>query len=357
MANGKLTVKTPECNFDTSLETVFVTGGAGYIGSHAILELLECGYDVVAADNFSNSKPEAIERLKRLSSRDFVCYEMDVRCADKLNEVFSKYKIDCVMHFAGLKAVGESVKEPLMYYANNLQSTIAISAAMCRHNVKKIIFSSSASVYSESNPMPLTESSEAGNCLNPYAWTKYMCEQILRDTALANDGWSVVNLRYFNVIGAHESGDIGEDPQGIPNNLMPFIAQTAVGRLDFLSIYGDDYDTPDGTGVRDYIHVTDLVKGHVAAIEYANKHDGTAVFNLGTGKGSSVFEMVKAFEDASGVVINKKIAPRRPGDLPVCYASVEKARKELGWTAAKTICDAARDTWRWQSKNPNGYGA
>lgn len=335
--------------------TIFVTGGAGYIGSHAVLELLECGHNVIVADNFSNSKPEALERVKKISGREFAYYKIDIRDADKLDLVFSSHKVDCVMHFAGLKAVGESVSEPLKYYSNNLESTIALCSAMQRHEVRKMIFSSSASVYCGSNEMPLREDSIVGNCTNPYAQTKLMCEQILKDTAAASKGWSVAILRYFNVIGAHGSGELGEDPQGIPNNLVPYIAQTAVGRREFLSVFGDDYDTPDGTCIRDYIHVADLVKGHVAALEYTNENEGTAIFNLGTGKGSSNLEVIKTFEEASGVIINKKMAPRRPGDWDIAYASPNKAKAQLGWSAEKTVKDAMTDLWQFQSRYPEGY--
>ncbi|MCL2425967.1 MAG: UDP-glucose 4-epimerase GalE [Oscillospiraceae bacterium] len=334
---------------------VFVTGGAGYIGSHTILELLKLEYDVVAVDNFVNSKPEAIKRVKELAGCDFSFYEMNV-CDDwQLDELFTKHKIDCVIHFAGLKAVGESVTKPLEYYENNLNSTMVLCETMKKHNVKNIIFSSSATVYSTENEMPLTERSRIGGCTNPYGWTKFMCEQILRDTANANEGWSVALLRYFNPIGAHESGKIGEDPQNIPNNIMPYIAQVAVGRLPYLSVFGDDYDTPDGTGVRDYIHVVDLARGHVAAIEYLNSHTGANIFNLGTGKGTSVLELVSAFEDATGVEISRKIAPRRPGDIAVCYTSTENTKKELDWETEKTVFQACADTWKWQKNNPHGY--
>ena len=336
--------------------TILVTGGAGYIGSHTILELIAQGYDVVAADNYSNSKPESVSRVKRIAGVDFPFYETDVRDGGSLDGIFSSHGVDCVIHLAGSKAVGESVSEPLKYYANNLDSTIALCRAMQKHNVCRIIFSSSATVYSGDNAMPLTEESAAGNCANPYGWTKYMCEQILRDTAMASADWAVALLRYFNPIGAHDSGMIGEDPQDIPNNLMPFIAQTAVGRRECLSVYGDDYDTPDGTGVRDYVHVVDLAAGHVAAVRYLETHRGVGVFNLGTGKGVSVLELVSAFEKATGVRIPKKTAGRRPGDLPICYASTEKARRELNWEAKKTIEDACADSWRWQSNNPDGYG-
>ena len=334
---------------------IFVTGGASYIGSHTVLELLNLGYDVVAADNFINSKAEVLNRVRRLSGRDFAFYDMDIRDETKLEEVFKAHKFAAVIHLAALKAVGESVEIPLSYYENNLGSTITLCKIMEKYGVTKLIFSSSAAIYSEDNELPLTEDSKVGNCTNPYAWSKYMCEQILKDIAQANGNWSVIMLRYFNVIGADKSGDIGEDPQGIPNNIMPYIAQTAVGRREFLSVFGSDYDTVDGTGVRDYIHVTDVAKGHVASVEYSEKHKGSHIFNLGTGRGSSVLELVKAFEEAAGFPINKKFMDRRPGDLAVCYATSAKAERELNWRAEKTIEDAARDTWRWQSKNPNGY--
>ncbi|MCL2628590.1 MAG: UDP-glucose 4-epimerase GalE [Oscillospiraceae bacterium] len=335
--------------------TIFVTGGAGYIGSHTVLKLLENGYEVIVADNFSNSKPEAVKRIKGLAGRDFLFYEIDVCDGKQLDKVFSENKIDCVIHFAGLKAVGESVEKPLEYYKNNLNSTISLCEAMKKHNVNKFIFSSSATVYSGDNAMPLTENSLTGGCINPYGWTKYMCEQILIDTANANEDWSVALLRYFNPIGAHESGKIGEDPQDIPNNLMPFIAQTAVGKFSHLNVKGTDYDTPDGTCIRDYIHVTDLAEGHVSAVNYLKSHTGVNIFNLGTGKGVSVLELACAFEQATGVEIKRKDAPRRPGDQPVSFASTDKAKKELGWEAKKTLLEACADSWRWQKNNPNGY--
>ena len=335
--------------------TIFVSGGAGYIGSHTILELLKQGYGVVASDNFSNSKPEAVRRVRELAGVDFPFYEMDVRDSGRLERIFGEFDISCVIHFAGAKAVGESVSLPLKYYSNNLDSTIGLCMAMEKFGVKRLIFSSSATVYSGENEMPLTEDSRTGNCLNPYGWTKYMCEQILKDAAYVNKDWSVGLLRYFNPIGAHESGMIGEDPQDIPNNLMPLITQTAVGRLPYLSVYGDDYDTPDGTGIRDYIHVVDLAAGHVSAINYLEKNTGVGIFNLGTGKGVSVLELVSAFELVSGVSIPRKIADRRPGDLPVCYAATEKAKRELNWEAKKTTADACADSWRWQKNNPSGY--
>ena len=328
--------------------TIFVTGGAGYIGSHTILKLLESGYDVIAADNFSNSKPEVIERIKELSARSFQFYEMDIQRITQLDKVFLENKIDCVIHFAGLKAVGESVTMPLEYYSNNLTSTIAVCKVMKKHDVSKIIFSSSATVYNQTAKMPLTEDSPTGGCTNPYGWTKFMCEQILTDAAGANEGWSVALLRYFNPIGAHESGKIGEDPQGSPNNIMPFLAQTAAGKFPHVSIYGDDYDTPDGTGIRDYIHVSDLASGHISAIDYIDKNKGVSIFNLGTGKGVSVLELIRTFEQATEIRINTKIAPRRAGDLSISYAATDKAKKLLGWEAEKTLMDACADTWRWQ---------
>jgi len=334
---------------------IFVTGGAGYIGSHTVLELLKNGYDVIIADNFSNSKPEAIKRIRELAGHNFLFYEMDVCDEKQLEKVFSENKIDCVIHFAGLKAVGESVEKPLEYYKNNLNSTISLCNVMKNHNVKKFIFSSSATVYSGDNKMPLTEDSTTGGCINPYGWTKYMCEQILTDTVKSVPNWSVVLLRYFNPIGAHESGRIGEDPADIPNNLMPFIAQTAVGKQKLLYVKGTDYDTPDGTCIRDYIHVVDLAEGHVTAINYLENHKGISIFNLGTGNGVSVLELISAFEEATGIEIKKENAPRRYGDLPVSFASTEKAKKELGWEAKKTIKEGCADSWNWQKNNPEGY--
>ena len=334
---------------------IFVTGGAGYIGSHTVVELLIQGYDVVIADNFVNSKPEVIKRIKELTGREFMFYEADIRDGSQLDKIFSENDIDFVIHFAGLKAVAESVGMPLEYYDNNLNSTITLCEAMKKHNIRKIIFSSSATVYSQDNQMPLTEDSRTGGCTNPYGWTKFMNEQILTDTVKVNENWSLALLRYFNPIGAHESGRIGEDPQDIPNNVMPYIAQVAVGRLPYLSITGDDYDTPDGTGVRDYIHVVDLAAGHVSAIKYLENHQGVNIFNLGTGKGVSVLELVSAFEAAAGKELPKKTAPRRPGDIATCYASTEKARKDLGWEAKKTLLQGCEDSWRWQKNNPKGY--
>ena len=334
---------------------ILVTGGMGYIGSHTCVELLNRGMDVVVVDNLANSKPEVLNRVQTITGKRPGFYELDVCDEAALSKVFDENAIDCVIHFAGMKAVGESVEIPQRYYANNLGSTLTLCRVMAAHNVKKIIFSSSATVYSGDNEMPLRESSKTGNCTNPYGWTKYMGEQILRDIAFADKGWSVVLLRYFNPIGAHHSGLIGEDPKGVPNNLMPYISQVAVGRREKLSIFGNDYDTHDGTGVRDYIHVVDLAKGHVAAIGYALEHTGAEVFNLGTGTGCSVLDMVKSFERVNGVPVPYVIAPRRPGDLATCYADPAKSSEKLGWAAEKTLDDMCRDTWNWQKKNPNGY--
>ena len=335
--------------------TVLVTGGMGYIGSHTCVELLKQGMDVVIVDNLVNSSAEAGRRVEQITGRGVTFYEIDVRDRERLDEVFRRHDIDCVIHFAGLKAVGESVTMPLEYYDNNLNSTLVLVQTMRAHNVKKIIFSSSATVYSGDNPMPLYETSRTGNCTNPYGWTKYVCEQILRDAVVADPSWSVVLLRYFNPVGAHSSGLIGEDPRGIPNNLMPFISQTAIGRREKLSIFGNDYDTPDGTAIRDYIHVVDLARGHVAAIAYMDGHRGESVFNLGTGQGTSVLQMVRAFERANHLVIPFEYAARRAGDLPVCYACPDKSAELLHWRAEFNIEDMCRDTWNWQTKNPMGY--
>jgi len=334
---------------------ILLAGGAGYIGSHTAVELLNAGYEVVIADNYDNSKPVVIDRIEEITGKSVKAYEVDVKDVDAVDEIFEKETIDAVIHFAGLKAVGESVREPVKYYRNNIDTTLALLEVMKKHDVKNFIFSSSATVYGDPETVPITEATKKGFCTNPYGWTKWMMEQILTDAAAATEGMSVVLLRYFNPIGAHESGRIGEDPQGIPNNLFPFIAQVAVGRRDHLSIFGDDYDTPDGTGVRDYIHVVDLAKGHVAAIAYADNHTGTEIFNLGTGTGYSVLDMVKAFEKVNDIKIPYEIAPRRAGDIAECYADPTKARDVLGWTAEKTLDDMCRDTWNWQKNNPNGY--
>jgi len=333
---------------------ILVTGGAGYIGSHTCVELLKNGYEIVVVDNFANSHPEAIKRVKAISGKNFPFYQLDICDESALNEVCAKHKIDCVIHFAGLKAVGESVAVPLSYYENNLVSTIKLLKVMERHDIRHIIFSSSATVYSAENAMPLTEDSARG-CANPYGWTKYMCEQIISDAIAARENCSAVLLRYFNPIGAHESGLIGEDPQGIPNNLLPYVAQTAAGRRKELSVCGNDYNTVDGTGVRDYIHVTDLATGHVAAIKYCRTHTGAHAFNLGSGQGTSVLEMVHAFENVNDVKVSYRIADRRPGDLATSYADPKKADRLLNWRTEKTLDEALADLWRWQKNNPMGY--
>ena len=336
--------------------TVLVTGGAGYIGSHTCVELLQQDMGVVVVDNLVNSSAKAIERVQQITGKHVDFYQKDVRDREAMHAIFEKHDIDCVIHFAGLKAVGESVAMPLESYDNNLFSTVTLCEVMRDHGVKNIVFSSSATVYSGDNEMPLREASRTGMCTNPYGWTKYMSEQILRDTAKADEDWAIVLLRYFNPIGAHSSGLIGEDPRGIPNNLMPFIAQVAVGRREYLNVFGNDYDTHDGTGVRDYIHVVDLARGHVAAINYMQQHKGESVFNLGTGNGYSVLDMVHAFEKVTGKKVPYRIAPRRPGDLATVYASPDKSAEELGWKAEFDLEDMCRDTWAWQSKNPMGYG-
>ena len=335
---------------------VLVTGGAGYIGSHTCVELLQRDMGVVVVDNLVNSSPRAIERVEQITGKHVDFYVKDVRDREAMNAIFDKHRIDCVIHFAGLKAVGESVAMPLEYYDNNLFSTVTLCEVMRDHGVKNIVFSSSATVYSGDNEMPLREASRTGMCTNPYGWTKYMSEQILRDTAKSDNDWAIVLLRYFNPIGAHSSGLIGEDPRGIPNNLMPFISQVAIGRREYLNVIGDDYDTLDGTGVRDYIHVVDLARGHVAAINYMQQQKGESVFNLGTGNGYSVLDMVHAFEKANGVKVPYQIVGRRPGDLPTCYADPAKSERVLGWKAEKNLEDMCRDSWNWQSKNPMGYG-
>jgi len=334
---------------------ILVTGGMGYIGSHTCVELLNLGMEVVIVDNLANSNPEVLNRVETITGKRPLFYEVDVCDETALSKVFDEHAIDCVIHFAGMKAVGESVAMPERYYTNNLGSTLTLCRVMAQHSVKRIIFSSSATVYSGDNEMPLQETSKTGNCTNPYGWTKYMGEQILRDIAFADKEWSVVLLRYFNPIGAHSSGLIGEDPKGIPNNLMPYISQVAVGRRDHLSVFGNDYDTPDGTGVRDYIHVVDLAKGHVAAISYAMAHSGSEVFNLGTGTGYSVLDMVNAFASVNNVAVPYEIVARRPGDLATCYANPAKSLEKLGWKAEKNLEDMCRDAWNWQEGNPNGY--
>ena len=334
---------------------ILVTGGAGYIGSHTCIELMANGYDVIVVDNLCNSNPKSLDRVEQLAGKKPKFYEGDVRDEALMRKIFAENEISAVIHFAGLKAVGESVAQPWRYYDNNLNSTLVLTKAMEEAGCKRIIFSSSATVYSGDNEMPLRETSRTGNCTNPYGWTKYMTEQILSGMAHADKEWSIVLLRYFNPVGAHASGLIGEDPRGIPNNLMPFISQVAVGRREKLNVFGNDYDTHDGTGVRDYIHVVDLAKGHVAAVKYAVENLGCEVFNLGTGTGYSVLDMVKAFEEANNVKVPYKIVDRRPGDLATCYADPAKSAEVLGWKAEKTLVDMRRDSWRWQSQNPMGY--
>ncbi len=335
---------------------VLVTGGAGYIGSHTCVELLNSGYGVVVIDNLCNSNAKALDRVQELTGKSLRFYEGDVRDEALLTKIFEENEIGCVIHFAGLKAVGESVAKPWEYYDNNLNSTLILTKVMKKAGMKNIIFSSSATVYTADNEMPLRENSRTGGCTNPYGWTKYMTEQILSGLATAEPDWSIVLLRYFNPIGAHESGRIGEDPRGIPNNLMPYITQVAVGRRPELSVYGNDYDTHDGTGVRDYIHVVDLAKGHVAAVRYAEKNSGCEVFNLGTGTGYSVLDMVNTFREVNNVALPYKIVDRRPGDIATCYADPQKSAEVLGWKAEKTLADMCRDSWNWQSNNPMGYG-
>ncbi len=334
---------------------VLLAGGAGYIGSHTCVELINAGHDVIIADNFSNSCPEAVARVEELTNRKIPLYEADVCDKTAVEKIFSENKIDAVIHFAGLKAVGESCEKPVEYYRNNIDSTLTLLESMKKHGVNNFIFSSSATVYGTPETVPLVETMPTGSPTNPYGWTKLMMEQILTDTANANSDMSIVILRYFNPIGAHESGRIGEDPNGIPNNLMPYITQVAAGRLESLGVFGNDYPTHDGTGVRDYIHVVDLAKGHVKAIDYSAEHKGTEIFNLGTGTGYSVLDIVKAFSKINNIEIPYVIKPRRSGDIAECYADASKAAKILGWTAEKTLEDMCRDSWNWQSKNVNGY--
>lgn len=335
--------------------SILITGGAGYIGTHTCVELLNRGFDIVVLDNFYNSKREALKRVAGISGKSFPFYECDIRDRAGLEAIFRKERIDAVIHFAGLKAVGESCHKPLEYYENNIGGTVTLCEVMRDFGCKKLVFSSSATVYGEKNMPPLKETMPAGGTTNPYGTTKYMIELILRDLCKADSEWSVCLLRYFNPIGAHKSGLIGEDPNGIPNNLMPYITQVAIGKLEKLSICGNDYDTPDGTGVRDYIHVVDLAVGHVKALQFCLGSRGCEVFNLGTGSGSSVLDVVHAFEKASGKPVPYEIAPRRPGDLAACYSDPSKAQEVLGWKAEKDIDDMCRDSWRWQSQNPGGY--
>ncbi len=335
--------------------TVFVAGGCGYIGSHTCLEFLEKGYDVVAADNLCNSSAEALKRVEELTGKQIAFYPVDVRDREAVAKIFEAHPIDCVIQFAGLKAVGESVQKPLEYYDNNLNATLSLCEVMGRFGVKRMIFSSSATVYGAENPSPYLESMPTGECSSPYGWTKLMSEKILQDVTRADPEWSVVLLRYFNPIGAHASGRIGEDPEGIPNNLMPYVTQVAAGKRQQLSIFGSDYPTPDGTCIRDYIHVVDLAKGHVAAMEYAMAHTGAEIFNLGTGHGVSVTQLVETFERVNDVPVPHVYVDRRPGDLPAYFANADKARQMLGWQAELDLEDMCRDSWNWQKHNPDGY--
>ena len=334
---------------------VLVTGGMGYIGSHTCVQMIEAGITPVIIDNLCNAKREVLNRIKNLTQTTPVFYEGDVRDETLLDRVFSEQKIDSVVHFAGLKAVGESVAKPLEYYDNNVNGSLVLARAMRKAGVKSLVFSSSATVYGDPASVPITESFPTGATTNPYGRSKYMVEECLRDLFHAEPDWSITLLRYFNPVGAHPSGTMGEDPQGIPNNLMPFIAQVAVGRRDHLSVFGDDYATPDGTGVRDYIHVMDLADGHIAAIRGVGNKAGLHIYNLGTGQGSSVLDMVNAFIAACGHDVPYQICPRRPGDIAECWASTAKAEADLGWKATRTIEQMTADTWNWQSKNPNGY--
>ena len=326
---------------------VLLTGGAGYIGSHTCVELLEKGYDVVIADNFSNSKPEVIKRIREITGKEVDVYSIDVADSDALTKLFSEQPIDAVIHFAGYKAVGESCQKPLMYYRNNIDATLTLLEVMERFDVNKIVFSSSATVYGENNPIPYVETMPITGCTNPYGWTKLMIEQILTDTAKAQGDWHIALLRYFNPIGAHSSGLIGEKPNGIPNNLMPYITQVAAGKLECLNVFGDDYDTHDGTGVRDYIHVCDLAIGHMKALNHIDEIDGARQFNLGTGVGYSVLDIVKAFEKANDITINYKIAPRRPGDIATCFADTKRAYDELGFKTERSLEDMCQSSWNF----------
>ena len=334
---------------------ILVTGGAGFIGSHTLIELHKAGYEFVVVDNLVNSNPEALRRVGELIGAEVPFVKADIRDREALNKVFEQYKFDSCIHFAGLKAVGESVAKPLEYYENNMSGTFTLIDVMRKHGCKNIIFSSSATVYGDPAIIPITEECPKGHCTNPYGQTKSMLEQVLMDVQKADPEWNVVLLRYFNPIGAHQSGRIGENPNGIPNNLMPYITQTAIGRRKELGVFGNDYDTHDGTGVRDYIHVVDLATAHVAALQAIEKKAGLAIYNIGTGHGYSVLDVVNAFEKANGVKVPYSIKPRRPGDIATCYCDPSKAERELGWKAKYGIEDMCRDSWNWQSQNPNGY--
>lgn len=333
-----------------------VTGGAGFIGSHTVVELLEANYEVIIVDNLSNSSEICLDRVRKITGKQFLFFKMDLRETAALDHLFSKYNISSVIHFAGLKAVGESVSIPLDYYENNIGGTLSLLQVMKKHNVKNIVFSSSATVYGDPHSVPITEDFPL-SATNPYGRTKLFIEEILRDVSRSNKEWNIILLRYFNPVGAHSSGTIGEDPKGIPNNLVPYITQVAVGKREFLNVFGGDYKTIDGTGVRDYIHVVDLAKGHIAAVKKLNSNPGCLAVNLGTGQGYSVLQMVEAMRKASGKAIPYKIVARRPGDVATCYAEPSMALKELGWKAEMGLEEMTRDAWRWQSQNPNGYSS
>jgi len=335
--------------------SILVTGGVGFIGSHTVVELQNAGYDVVVLDNLSNAKEKVIDRIEAITGKKVKFYKADIRDREALNNIFENEKIDSCIHFAGLKAVGESVMKPLEYYDNNVSGTLVLLDVMRKNGCKNIIFSSSATVYGDPAFVPITEECPKGTCTNPYGWTKSMLEQIMTDMQKADPEWNVVLLRYFNPIGAHKSGTMGENPNGIPNNLMPYITQVAVGKREELGVFGNDYDTPDGTGVRDYIHVVDLAVGHVKAVKKLEENAGLKIYNLGTGTGYSVLDVVKNFEEASGVKIPYSIKPRRAGDIATCYADAAKAKEELGWVAENGIKEMCEDSWRWQKNNPNGY--
>ena len=337
------------------MSTILVTGGAGYIGSHTCVELLEAGYDVVVVDNLSNSSCESLNRVEKITGKSLKFHEADIRDEQALDKIFGSCKVDAVIHFAGLKAVGESVSKPQEYYDNNITGTLTLTKVMKAHGCKNIIFSSSATVYGDPAFVPITEDCPKGMCTNPYGWTKWMLEQILTDLNTADKEWNVILLRYFNPIGAHKSGLIGEDPKGIPNNLLPYVAQVAIGKLECIGVFGNDYNTPDGTGVRDYIHVVDLAKGHVKAIKKLEDKQGVSIYNLGTGNGYSVLQVINAFSKACGHGLKYQIKPRRPGDIAACYCDPTKALKELGWKAEYGIDEMCADSWRWQSMNPEGY--
>ena len=340
---------------EVEIMAILLAGGAGYIGSHTAVELIRNGYDVVIADNYDNSNPEVINRIERITGVRPAAYEADVRDGEAMDRIFNENHIDVVIHFAGLKAVGESVREPVKYYRNNIDTTLTLLEVMEKHQCNAFVFSSSATIYGEEAPVPYVEDMGRGKCSNPYGWTKNMMEQILEDAAAARDSMSVVLLRYFNPIGADKSGLIGEDPQGIPNNLMPYISQVAVGKREQLTIFGNDYPTPDGTCRRDYIHVSDLADAHVKAVEYAAASSGVEIFNIGTGTPYSVLEIVNAFQEANGIEVRYQFGPRREGDLPEFWADSDKAERVLGWRASRNLVDMCRDTWNWQRNNPDGY--